>query len=136
MSKSLQVLAIFFLFSFIASSFSCLRPKRKGVVHFHDQVPPFCNKGRGLKQKKIIPVHSEKELRQHYGLTFQIRFNDGISPRLYGALYYQNVKKNLYCLALPNGRFASFSDSKVGRRRNVIQELCHPLQECERGWFF
>lgn len=124
---------LLFSFSHVASCL-CLRPKKQGVVLFHDEIPIFCNRGRGLKQKKIIPVYSEKELRQHYGLSFQIRFNDGLSPRLYGALYYQNRKKNLYCMALPNGRFASFSDSKVKHRRNaqnVIQELCYPLQECE-----
>ena len=114
-------------FTFIA----CINPKKTGVVNFHDEIPLICDEGRGLKQKKVIAVHSENQMREHYGLTFKIRFQDGVSPRLYGALYYQNPKKNLYCMSLPNGRFASFSDSKIGRLRNIVQELCYPIQECK-----
>ena len=102
----------------------------RSVVTFYNTIPPLCNTVRGLKQKKIIPVHNEKQLRKHYGLTFRIRFNDKVSPTLYGALYYQDDANNLYCMALPNGRFALFRDSKIGRRKNIIQEVCYPIQEC------
>ncbi len=120
---------IFFLKIFCTT---ILRPKKIGVVYFHDTVPAQCKVTRGIKQKKVIPVYSENELRKHYDLTFQIRFNDEKSPRLYGSLYYQDREKNLYCLALPNGRFATFSDSKIDiYRHNIIQELCYPIQECK-----
>ena len=104
---------------------------QRGAVTFYDNIPPPCQTVRGLKQKKVIQVYSEEQLRKHYGLSFRVRFNDGVSPQLYGVLYYQNKKQNLYCMALPDGRFAMFRDSRIDRHRtNMIQELCYPIQEC------
>ncbi len=129
-----QLLIQAYIFGLIGCFFATcawFNHKQQGVIYFHDNIPSICNTSHGLKQKKIIPVYSEKQLRDHYGLTFEIRFRDHKSPRLYGALYYQDPKKNLYCMALPNGRFASFSDSKIGNGRNLIQELCYPIKECD-----
>ncbi len=106
-------------------------PTGPSVVHFHKEIPKFCSTTMGLKQKKVIPVFSEKEMQEHYGITFLVRFNDDNSDSLYGVLYYQNQRKNIYCMALPNGTFASFSDSSIGQRKNIIQEICYPLHECE-----
>ena len=116
----------------IFSFFSCsLRyPRQKGVVRFYRSIPEHCKTVKGLKQKKIIPIYTEKQLRDHYKITFLIRFNDNKSPTLYGALYHQDQEKNLYCMALLKGKFAVFSDSPIGRRRNVIQEVCAPIREC------
>ncbi len=127
---------IFFTFCssglILAFFFSCsLRhPKQKGVVRFYNSIPENCKTVKGLKQKQVIPVYTEKQLRDHYNITFLVRFNDDESPSLYGALYHQDQEKNLYCMALRKGKFAVFSDSTVGRRRNVIQEVCYPIREC------
>ncbi len=102
----------------------------KGAVTFHRGIPDNCDTTRGLKQKVVKRVTSEEELRRHYGLTFLVQFQDGVSPRLYGTLYHQNEDANFYCMALPDGRFATFSDSKVGDRNNVSQEVCFPIKEC------
>ncbi|MCB1164660.1 MAG: hypothetical protein KDK37_02710 [Leptospiraceae bacterium] len=103
-----------------------------GVVEIYDSIPKQCNEVRGLKQSEVKAAHSEQELIDHYGITFIVRFQDKKSPVLYGTLYYQNPRKNLYCMALPDGRFASFSDSQIDtNRKNFIQEVCHPLQTCE-----
>lgn len=106
---------------------------RSGVVEFRNEIPAECNITMGLKQKSVRAVYSERELIQHYGLSFQVHFNDRISPDLYGALYYQNPESNLYCMALPDGRFAVFQDSQIDEhRRNVIQELCYPIKDCSK----
>ncbi|MBI41142.1 MAG: hypothetical protein CMF59_16215 [Leptospiraceae bacterium] len=104
-----------------------------GAVSYYDGIPQQCNEVRGLKQKIVKAGDSEQELIDHYGITFLVRFQDKESPALYGTLYYQNPRKNLYCMALTDGRFASFSDSQIdANRRNFIQEVCHPLKKCER----
>ena len=77
------------------------------------------------------PVFSEQELIKHYGISFLIRFRDQASPQLYGALYYLDQEQNLYCMALPDGRFAVFSNSRIGGKDNIIQEICHPLKKCK-----
>lgn len=103
----------------------------KGAVKFYADVPPECNTIKGLKATTVKRVTSEKALIDHYGLTFRIRFQDKISPELYGALYYQDEKENKYCMALPDGRFAIFEDSKVDvNKNNVMQDLCHPIMSC------
>lgn len=104
--------------------------KRAGVVSFFSEVPALCNTARGIKPRDIRRVRSEQELRDHYGLTFLIRFNDGVSPPLYGSMYYQNRDENRYCMALVDGGFAMFSDSRIGKKRNLIQEVCYPIQPC------
>lgn len=107
--------------------------KTVGAVAYFAEIPARCNTVRGIKQKVIRRVRSEQELRDHYGLTFLVRFNDGVSPPLYGSMYYQNRDENRYCMALVDGGFAVFSDRKVGIKRNVIQEVCYPIQVCRPG---
>lgn len=105
----------------------------RGVVRYHTDIPTDCRTTSGIKQPVVRRVSSEAELRKHYGLTFKVHFNDGVSPTLYGTLYYQNKDRNLYCMALPDGRFASFEDSQVSEhRRNVMQEICFPIQDCSK----
>lgn len=105
----------------------------RGVVRYHTDIPADCPTTSGIKQSVVRRVSSEGELRKHYGLTFKVHFNDGVSPTLYGTLYYQNRDRNLYCMALPDGRFASFEDSQVSEhRRNVMQEICFPIQDCPK----
>lgn len=101
-----------------------------GAVQFFAAVPAVCPATRGIKQKTVRRVTTEQELRDHYGLTFAVRFNDGVSPTLYGSIYYQNRAENRYCMALVNGSFAVFADRKIGVKRNVIQEVCYPIQPC------
>lgn len=102
-----------------------------GVVEYYNHVPSSCDTVRGLRQKELIPVHSEKRLREHYGMTFHVWFNDGVTEELYGTLYYQNEKENLYCMALPDGNFAVFHDRMVDRhKKNIAHEICYPLREC------
>ncbi len=104
--------------------------KTIGAVDFFGEVPALCNRTRGIKQQTVRRVTNEQELRAHYGLTFVVRFNDGISPPLYGSMYYQNQNENRYCMALTSGHFAMFSDRPIGIKRNLIQEVCYPIQEC------
>lgn len=105
----------------------------EGAVSFYDSVPEQCNEVRGLKQNSVKGGDSEKELIEHYGITFLVRFQDQKSPQLYGTLYYQNPRENLYCMALTDGRFASWGDREIDvNRRNFIQEVCYPLQSCAR----
>ena len=107
----------------------------EGAVSFFDSVPEQCNEIRGLKQSRVASADSEQELIDHYGITFLVRFQDKESPTLYGTLYYQNPRENLYCMALTDGRFASFGDKQISQnRRNFIQEVCYPLQNCDRFW--
>lgn len=116
---------------FSACSLFQPRIEEDGAVTFHRSVPEFCNEVRGLNASEVRSARSEQALIDHYGMTFMVRFNDGISPQLYGTLYYQNRDENLYCMALPDGRFASFSDSRIDEfKTNVIQEICHPLNSC------
>lgn len=112
--------------TFIAEMFS----KKHGVVTFYNSIPSKCPKSRGLKQKVIKPVYSHSEMINHYGISFLIRFQDKISPDLYGVLYHQNKDKNLYCMALPDGRFALFHDQIINSKSNIIQEICYPLKNC------
>ena len=131
--KTQKIFFIFCLYGLtLAFFFSCsLRlPKQKGVVRFYNSIPENCTTVKGLKQKQVIPVYTEKQLRNHYNITFLIRFNDNESPSLYGTLYHQDQEKNLYCMALLRGKFAVFSDSPIGKRRNMIQEVCYPIREC------
>ncbi len=106
---------------------------RKGAVRYYSGIPSQCSTTRGLKQREVIRAQSEAQLREHYGLTFLITFNDGVSPPVYGSLYYNSPEQNLYCMALPDGRFAVFSDSEVGARRNMMQEVCYPIKDCLSG---
>lgn len=101
-----------------------------GAVRFQNSIPDECNVTRGLKQKKVIRATSENQLRSHYGLTFLVRFQDGVSPPVYGTLYYQNKDLNRYCMATPDGRFAIFANSQINGEDNIIQEVCYPLKEC------
>lgn len=102
-----------------------------GVVSFFSSVPAGCTEANAIKQKKVKSVSSQSELESHYKITMLVRFQDNVSPSLYGTLYYQNREKNLYCMALPDGRFAAFSDSQVSaNRKNMIQEVCYPIQKC------
>jgi tRNA U34 5-methylaminomethyl-2-thiouridine-forming methyltransferase MnmC len=71
-----------------------------------------------------------EQLQKHYRLTFHVWFQDGISPELYGTLYYQNRRENKYCMALPDGNFAVFADSRVGRKPNISHEVCYPIKDC------
>lgn len=126
-----------FLIPLIATilSFSCSpspdRVGNSGVVRYYDSIPSECNEIRGLRQKELKQVKTEQELRNHYGMTFHVWFNDGITEELYGALYYQNREENLYCMALPDGSFAVFEDSQITNfRKNVAHEICYPLREC------
>ncbi|MCE9598003.1 MAG: hypothetical protein K8S54_08545 [Spirochaetia bacterium] len=106
--------------------------RSKGAVKFYPDIPPDCNTTKGLKVTTVKRVTSEKDLIEHYGLTFRITFQDKISPDLYGALYYQDEKENKYCMALPDGRFATFEDSKLApNKNNVMQDLCHPIVSCK-----
>lgn len=103
-----------------------------GVVEIYDFIPKFCNKTQGIKQKQVILAKSEKQLIEHYGITFLVSFNDQISPILYGTLYYIDPEKNLYCMALPNEKIAVFKDRKLDAyRNNVMQEICYPIKLCE-----
>lgn len=104
--------------------------KDRGVVLFYSEIPTNCQQTRGIKQKEVIKAHSMGELEQHYHLTFHVWFQDGISPELYGTLYYQNSQENKYCMALPDGRFAVFADSRVGRKPNISHEVCYPIKDC------
>lgn len=86
---------------------------------------------QGLKQTVVKRVTSEEELVKHYGITFRVRFQDRVSPDLYGALYYQNQTENKYCMALPDGRFAIFADRQLAENTmNVSQEVCYPIMRC------
>jgi len=107
-------------------------PVRQGAVEFFNSIPEGCTATKGIKQQSVARVTSEQALRSHYGLTFQVRFNDGVTAPLYGSLYYQSASENKYCMALPDGRFAVFQDSKVGEKPNVMQEVCYPLQDCQK----
>lgn len=115
-------------------SFCFLLPwKKYGVVRLYNDIPGSCNSTRGIKQKVVKKVFSEEEMRQHYGLTFLVYFNDRKSPPLYGVLYYQNRKENKYCMAMPDGKFAVFKDRAVDQyKRNIVHEVCYPLRECIR----
>lgn len=104
--------------------------KDRGAVHFSMDIPQNCNETRGIKQKKVIKADSMEQLERHYRLTFHVWFQDGISPELYGTLYYQNRQENKYCMALPDGQFAVFSDSRVGRKPNISHEVCYPIKDC------
>lgn len=105
--------------------------ERRSAVRFYDNIPPECASTRGIKQNTVLRVTSEEDLRRHYGITFRVFFNDGISPEIYGTLYYQNRDENRYCVAMPDGRFAIFADSRIGEhRRNVVHEVCYPIHEC------
>ncbi|MCB1326068.1 MAG: hypothetical protein KDK35_12600 [Leptospiraceae bacterium] len=116
-------------FSALCSLFQ--RQTTRGAVTFYDSIPAQCNTTRGLRQQEVRVVHSESELREHYGLTFIVRFNDGVSPALYGTLYYQDQSLNRYCMALPDGRFAVFSDSSIdAETNNFVQEVCYPIKDC------
>lgn len=103
----------------------------QGAVTFYRSIPDICNTTRGLKQKTVIRATSEEQLRSHYGLTFLVRFQDGISPPVYGTLYYQNQDQNRYCMATPDGRFAVFANSQVNGIDNIVQEVCFPLKDCQ-----
>jgi len=103
-----------------------------GAVTFHNDIPADCATVQGLKQSTVKRVKSEEELIKHYGITFRVRFQDKVSPDLYGALYYQNPGENKYCMALPDGRFAIFADKKLGENTmNVSQEVCYPILKCD-----
>ena len=103
-----------------------------GAVTFYNDVPAQCAVVQGLKQNVVKRVHSEQELIKHYGITFRVRFQDRVSPELYGALYYQNPSENKYCMALPDGRFAVFADKQLGENTmNVSQEVCYPILKCD-----
>ncbi len=102
-----------------------------GVIRYYSNIPAGCNTTRGLKQSTVKQVRSEAELRSHYGLTFNVWFNDRETESLYGSLYYQNAEENKYCMALPDGRFAVFSDRAVGQyKRNIAHEVCYPIKDC------
>ncbi|MBX7057954.1 MAG: hypothetical protein K1X75_07795 [Leptospirales bacterium] len=116
--------------SALAGGCAFILSERHGAVRIYSSIPSQCSTTRGLKQSRVIAVQSENELREHYGLTFLVSFNDGVTPPVYGALYYNDPAENLYCMALADGRFAVFSDSAVGPRRNVMQEICYPIKEC------
>lgn len=103
-----------------------------GAVTFHNDIPPDCAVVQGLKQTVVKRVTSEQDLIKHYGITFRVRFQDQVSPELYGALYYQNLTENKYCMALPDGRFAVFGDKKLAENSmNVSQEVCYPILKCD-----
>ncbi len=104
--------------------------KTQGAVTFYSDIPGQCNTTRGLKQKTVIRATSEQQLRSHYGLTFLVRFQDGVSPPIYGTLYYQNEDLNRYCMATPDGQFAVFANSKVNGFDNIVQEVCFPIKDC------
>ncbi len=128
--RALWLLLIAAAFFVSGCNLSTARPIRQGAVLFYNDIPDECRTTRGLRQPVVRRVTSEKELKSHYGMTFKVHFNDKISPALYGTLYYQNEKENIYCMALPDGRFAVFSDSGPGNASNVIQDVCYPIQEC------
>ncbi len=126
------------MFFILVSLLNCTHNVQKkpiytfGVVDIYDFIPEFCKESLGLKQKKVILAKSENELKEHYGITFLVSFNDHISPILYGTLYYIDSDKNLYCMALPNEKIAVFKDSKVDMyRNNIKQEICYPIKICE-----
>ena len=111
------------------------RPQEPGtparVVTYYNDVPQNCSEIKGLKQTVVRRVTSEKELIRHYGMTFRVRFQDKVTPELYGALYYQDAKENKYCMALPDGRFAVFHDSQLAEHTmNAAQEVCYPIMAC------
>ena len=105
------------------------RPSR-GVVTSYSGIPSSCTTTLGLKQKVVKQAQSEDELIRHYGLTFLVRFQDGESPALYGTVYHQDPDANKYCMALPDGRFATYTQSKIGVKDNMYQEICYPLRDC------
>ncbi|MBW7858084.1 MAG: hypothetical protein H3C43_07325 [Leptonema sp. (in: Bacteria)] len=133
MSRILTTLLIITM-TILVSNCNLLETKKTpstGAVTYVNSIPNNCTTTTGIKQKVVKKVTSESELRQHYGLTFKVRFNDQVSPTLYGALYYQDNKQNLYCMALPDGRFATFHDSQISEnKKNIIQEVCYPLSDC------
>lgn len=105
--------------------------EKKGVVSYYNSIPPVCSETKGIKQKTVKKVNSTSALESHYKITMLVRFQDKVSPSLYGTLYYQDRASNLYCMALPDGRFASFSNSQIDQnRKNMIQEICYPIQKC------
>jgi hypothetical protein len=104
--------------------------KQQGAVTYYSSIPDLCSTTRGLKQKTVVRASTENELRSHYGLTFLIRFQDGVTRPVYGTLYYQNEDLNRYCMATPDGRFAVFSNSQVNGLDNIIQEICFPIKDC------
>ena len=127
-----RLLALLLLMLLVPGS-ACLSffgRKTQGAVTFYGDIPDQCNQTRGLKQKVVIRATSEDELRSHYGLTFLVRFQDGVSPPVYGTLYYQNEDLNRYCMATPDGRFAVFANSQVNGYDNIVQEVCYPIKEC------
>ena len=128
--KIIFIIIIFFLFNITFLNSKTKKKKGPSVVTISNQIPKVCNTSLGLKQKIIKAVYNEKEMREHYGITFLVRFNDEYSEDLYGVLYYQNEKKNLFCMALADGKFAIFSNSKIGNGNNIIQEICYPIKEC------
>ena len=128
--KIIFILIIFFLYNVTFLNSKTKKKKGPSVVTISNHIPKVCNTSLGLKQKIIKAVYNEKEMREHYGITFLVRFNDEFSEDLYGVLYYQNEKKNLYCMALADGKFAIFSNSKIGNGNNIIQEICYPIKEC------
>ncbi|MCR9144153.1 MAG: hypothetical protein NXI24_18035 [bacterium] len=122
------MLTLFFSVAPGCSSF--LGRETRGAVTFYNDIPDQCNTTRGLKQKTVIRATSESQLRSHYGLTFLVRFQDGVSPPVYGTLYYQNEDLNRYCMATPGGRFAVFANSRVNGVDNIVQEVCYPIKDC------
>ena len=120
-----------FLMFISSCSIFVKKPKMQGAVQFYSEIPEQCGTARGIRQKTIEKITSENQMRSHYGLTFLVRFNDGISPVLYGVLYYQNSSENKYCMAVNDGTFAVFSDSQIDEhRKNIIHEICYPLNDC------
>lgn len=106
-----------------------------GVVEYYSNIPEECNTVRGLTQSVVKQVDSEQQLVDHYGLSFHVWFQDGVSPELFGALYYQNRNEGKYCMALPDGEFAVFYDSMIGHKPNVSHEVCYPLKDCRYNPF-
>ncbi|MFN3604951.1 MAG: hypothetical protein ACK4UJ_09605 [Leptonema sp. (in: bacteria)] len=134
----LWYLKILSILSILPILFGCIfiSPKKPiyqwGAVEIYEHIPERCKHTKGLKQKKVILAKTEKELIEHYGITFLIYFNDGVSPILYGTLYHFDPENNLYCLALPNGKIALFRDKQIDfYRNNIIQEICYPIKPCE-----
>ena len=108
------------------------KPPQDSIVQFYTNVPETCSSVNVLKQKNLKRVSSEDELIKHYGLTFLVRFNDGKTRPIYGTLYYSSSEENKYCMVLPDGNFAVIKDKQIDQyRKNVIQEVCYPIQECE-----
>lgn len=126
----IRILAATLLIPTLFSGCHFLLGDRQGAVRYYSNIPSQCSVTRGLRQKEVARVTSEQQMRDHYGLTFLITFNDGKSPALYGAMYYQSQEENRYCVALPDGRFAVVEDSLIGSRRNMMQEVCFPIKDC------